>query len=217
MKLFVYDHCPFCIRARMSFGLKAIPFDLEFQLNDDEKTPVRMIGKKMLPILEDADGFMGESLDIVHKVDGFSGSRLFDGQPRPELIAWLSRWNPVVNALVIPRTPDPVFPEFRTEAARSYFTAKKETSFGRFDELLAQSGKFITELEKGLTDLVSILPNPESATIDDIMLFPTLRSLSIVPDLELPRLVAAYRDRMSERARVPLIPTLRREHDVIGS
>lgn len=217
MKLFVYDHCPFCTRARMVFGLKAIPFDLEFQLNDDEETPIRMIGRKMLPILEDEDGFMGESMDIVHKVDGLSGTRLFESRPRSELIAWLSRWDTVVNALVIPRTPDPVFSEFRTEAARSYFTKKKEASFGRFEDLFAQTSQFISELEQGLTDLVSILPNPERATIDDIMLFPTLRSLSIVPDLELPPPVATYCERMSDRAGIPLVPKLRQMKNVTGT
>ena len=25
MKLYVYDHCPFCVRARMIFGLKNLP------------------------------------------------------------------------------------------------------------------------------------------------------------------------------------------------
>ncbi|VTP68106.1 Glutaredoxin-2 [Leclercia adecarboxylata] len=28
MKLYVYEHCPFCIRARMIFGLKKVPFEL---------------------------------------------------------------------------------------------------------------------------------------------------------------------------------------------
>ena len=25
MKLFIYDHCPFCVKARMIFGLKRQP------------------------------------------------------------------------------------------------------------------------------------------------------------------------------------------------
>lgn len=25
MKLYVYDHCPFCTKARMIFGLKSLP------------------------------------------------------------------------------------------------------------------------------------------------------------------------------------------------
>lgn len=28
MKLHIYEHCPFCVRARMIFGIKKIPFEL---------------------------------------------------------------------------------------------------------------------------------------------------------------------------------------------
>ena len=84
MKLHVYDHCPYCVRARMALGLKGIPFEMRVQLNDDEATPISMIGKKMLPILEDAEGFMGESLDIVAKVDAMTGPRLFERPARAE-------------------------------------------------------------------------------------------------------------------------------------
>ncbi|WP_424933902.1 glutaredoxin 2 [Amaricoccus macauensis] len=209
MKLYVYDHCPFCVRARMPFGLKDIPFELCFQANDDEETPISMIGAKMLPILEDADGFMGESLDIVHKVDGLKGTRLFDGEPRQDLRDWLSQWNSTVNGLVIPRTPDPVFPEFRTASARAYFTRKKEADFGRFDDLIAETDRLTAEMETGLAELAPILPDPEGASIEDILLFPILRSLSIVPQLNLPAEVAAYRDRMSERTGIPLVEALR--------
>ncbi|MDU1427151.1 MAG: glutaredoxin, partial [Klebsiella michiganensis] len=27
MKLYIYDHCPFCLKARMIFGLKNIPVE----------------------------------------------------------------------------------------------------------------------------------------------------------------------------------------------
>ncbi|MCF3933702.1 glutaredoxin 2 [Acuticoccus sp. M5D2P5] len=208
MKLYVYDHCPFCIRARMPFGLKAIPFDLAFLANDDEAGPISMIGVKMLPILEDADGFMGESLDIVAKVDGVAGPRLFDGAPREAIKAWLGTWIDTANTLVIPRTPDPIFPEFRTESARAYFTAAKEKTFGDFTALLAATDTARGKIEAGLADLVPILPDHESATIDDILLFPILRGLTIVPDLKMPDPVATYVRRMSERCGVPLVTEL---------
>lgn len=46
MKLYIYDHCPFCVKARMIFGLKNVPVELVVMLNDDEETPVRLVGKK---------------------------------------------------------------------------------------------------------------------------------------------------------------------------
>ena len=36
MKLYVYDHCPFCVRACMIFGLKNLPVELVVLANDDE-------------------------------------------------------------------------------------------------------------------------------------------------------------------------------------
>ena len=45
MKLFIYDHCPFCVKARMIFGLKHLPIRPVTLLNDDETTPFNLIGK----------------------------------------------------------------------------------------------------------------------------------------------------------------------------
>ena len=49
MKLFIYDHCPYCVKVRMIFGLKNINIQLVTLSNDDEKTPISMIGKKNGP------------------------------------------------------------------------------------------------------------------------------------------------------------------------
>ena len=74
MKLYIYDHCPFCVRARMIFGLRGVEVENVILANDDEDTPIGMIGAKQVPILEKDDGtFMGESLDIVHYIDETAG------------------------------------------------------------------------------------------------------------------------------------------------
>lgn len=33
--LYVYDHCPFCVRVRLAFGLKNIKHEIKFLANDD--------------------------------------------------------------------------------------------------------------------------------------------------------------------------------------
>ena len=74
MKLYLYDHCPFCVRARMIFGLRNVPVEEIVLLNDDEATPIGLIGAKQVPILQKPDGsHMGESLDIVRYVDKLAG------------------------------------------------------------------------------------------------------------------------------------------------
>ena len=74
MKLYIYEHCPFCVRARMIFGLKNISVEQHVFLSDDVKSPTSMIGEKMVPILQKEDGsYMPESLDIVAYVDSNYG------------------------------------------------------------------------------------------------------------------------------------------------
>ena len=68
--LYIYEHCPFCTKARMIFGLKNIPYEQRILLNDDVDGPVRMVGRKVVPILEEDGTFMPESMDIVTHIDG---------------------------------------------------------------------------------------------------------------------------------------------------
>ncbi|VEA74095.1 Glutaredoxin-2 [Serratia rubidaea] len=95
MKLFIYDHCPFCVKARMIFGLQGKPVRLVTLLNDDEITPTTMIGKKMAPILQKDDGsYLPESMDIVHYIDRLDGKPLLTGPATRSLAnGWRRRRN----------------------------------------------------------------------------------------------------------------------------
>ena len=42
--VYVYDHCPFCVRVRLAFGLKNIKHEVRFLANDDVETPMKLIG-----------------------------------------------------------------------------------------------------------------------------------------------------------------------------
>ncbi|KOE70581.1 hypothetical protein D18P1_0301590, partial [Aggregatibacter actinomycetemcomitans serotype f str. D18P1] len=104
MKLYVYDHCPFCVRARMIFGLKNVPVELVTILNDDAETPIRLVGKKVVPILVKENGeAMLESLDIVRYIDEHYGEKMLSETVRPEVEAWLKQVGSYQNHLVIPR------------------------------------------------------------------------------------------------------------------
>ena len=48
--VYVYDHCPFCVRVRLAFGIKNIKHNVRFMANDDIKTPTALVGKKIAPI-----------------------------------------------------------------------------------------------------------------------------------------------------------------------
>lgn len=53
--IYVYDHCPFCVRVRLGLGYKGIKHNLIFMGNDDIPTPTALVGKKIAPILEMKD------------------------------------------------------------------------------------------------------------------------------------------------------------------
>ena len=47
--LYVYDHCPFCVRVRLALGVKNVKHLLHFLANDDVATPTGLVGKKIAP------------------------------------------------------------------------------------------------------------------------------------------------------------------------
>ena len=135
MKLYVYDHCPFCVRARMIFSLKNLPVELVVLANDDEATPIGLVGKKVVPILVKEDGTaMPESLDIVHYVDEHFGEKILSEQVRPEIEAWLKEVGSYYGHLTTARFTQIGLAEFETQSAVDYFTKKKTEFIGDFAE-----------------------------------------------------------------------------------
>lgn len=131
MKLYTYDHCPFCVRPRLVAGLRGVKLEEVVLLNDDEANPIRMVGAKQVPILEKDDGtFMPESLDIVRYLDEYAGQGRLNENVRPEVPAWLAKVGGYYNKLTQPRLVQIGLPEFATEAAVAYFVGKKEPNIG---------------------------------------------------------------------------------------
>lgn len=211
MNLYVYEHCPYCIKARMIFPIKHCPVELRVLLNDDEATPIKMIGKKMLPILEYEQGkYMPESMDIVRYIDALDGHPQISRAALPYVQAWLKRYNPVISDLLIPRYPQLPLGEFASESARAYFTAKKEASHGSFTALLARSTELRREVQLGLDELEKewdAIHQARQAELheDDIHLFAALNGLSVL-DLKLPKQLAHYLETLREKSEIPPFP-----------
>ena len=198
MKLYHYDHCPFCVRARMIIGLRDLNVEQSPLANDDEATPIGLVGKKMVPILIKADGTaMGESLDIVRYLDEYAGGERLDDAIRPALQAWLDKVNTYSNQLLSPRSTRIGLPEFVSESARAYYTAKKSAQYGDFAENLARTDELLARLHADLPALVPLISAPDHLGTrlgyEDIITFPLLRNLSMVQPLAYP-----------QKSRVPL-------------
>lgn len=213
MKLYIYDHCPYCLKARMIFGLKNLPVELNVLLNDDEATPTRMIGQKMAPILQKDDSrYMAESLDIVKYVDQLDGEPLLTGASQPAIEAWLRKVNEYTNRLLLPRFAKAPFDEFATPEARAYFIKKKEAAIGDFSEHLAHTPGLVKKISDDLRDLDKHIVQPNAVngelSEDDIHLFPLLRNLTIVPGIVWPTRVADYRDNMAKQTQINLLSSI---------
>jgi glutaredoxin 2 len=208
MKLFVYDHCPFCVKARAAFGLKDVDFDLAILPNDDEATPTRMIGKKMAPILEHDGHFIAESMDIVAHVDALRGPKILAGPRNEAIMQWISDVSDPLFRLALPRWAAADLEEFATPAARAYFKRNKEAMIGDFGGHSVDSPHYIAALNRRLPSLGALILSPEAAngsiSEDDIHLFAALRSMSIVRGIVYPTAVEAYRKRMAELTGVDL-------------
>ncbi|THA06649.1 glutaredoxin 2 [Rodentibacter pneumotropicus] len=209
MKLYAYDHCPFCVRARMIFGLKNLPFELVILANDDETMPIGLVGKKVVPILIKEDGMaMPESLDIVRYVDENFGERILSEQIRPEIEEWVKKLGYYYNHLLIPRFVKMDLVEFKTQSAVDYFTKKKTESIGDFRQNLDETVNYLVRLHQDLENLVPLIQSAatlnDGLSLEDIIVFPMLRNLTCVRDIQFPPEVVAYLEKMSEQSGVDL-------------
>lgn len=210
MNLYIYEHCPFCTKARMIFGLKQIPLTTHVIMEGDADTPTKMIGKKMVPILQKEDGsYMGESMDIVHYVDQLTDTSIFTGKQNGAVTAWIKQvWSYMFN-LIIPRFTQAPFAELATEHARSAYLAREQKQFGDLNAKMANSAQWIAQINADLQTLEPLIQSPDAVngniSEDDIHLFSTLRSLSIVKGIQWPVKVKTYMESMSAKTKVPLL------------
>ena len=211
MKLYVYDHCPFCTRARMAAALRGVATELVYLPNDDEDTPIRLIGAKQLPILQKEDGsHMGESLDIVRYFYRQDSSAL-DEAVRPEIQAWVDAFGDWGYRLIMPRDVQLGLPEFAAESSVAYFKAKKEAFLeASFEQLLQETPRYLAQAQEALHALNGLIaPNADYVngthlSMEDILVFPLLRNLSMVKGAAYPDNVAHYVRAMSQAAKIPL-------------
>ena len=197
--LYLYHHCPFCCRVQLLAGLKGLDLPLRTVLEDDVATPTALVGRKVVPILRRADGsHMAESLDIVDYLDQLDGAPLLPPAPaKPAIADWCERAFRPLLAQAVARFVDADLPELATPGARQAYRERETRAFGDLAVLRADAAAR-SEVDALLAQLEALIDEPGSV-IDraDILLFPILRSLSIVAGLQLPpRTARWYADRL---------------------
>lgn len=210
MKLYYYDHCPFCVRALMSAHYKQVSIEKVILLYNDEETCIRLVGAKQVPILEFDDGTaMPESLDIAKKFDeiGSVDKTIYPQTEIKQIITdHIAAAQPSITDLLYPRNVKVGLAEFATPQAITYFQNKKEKSIKKtFDEAFAETATHKKNVETMLQALPSLPHTPDGTmSWDDIFIFPTLRNLTVVKDLIIPQTIKTYLERMSSISGVSL-------------
>lgn len=203
IKLYHYIHCPFCIRVRMTLGLLNIPYSSQPLGYDDEKTPLELCQKKMLPILKDGQQAINESLDIIDRLDKGNILRLEllkDKQKLAEVEDLLTRLGGPIHNLCMPYW---AWTKEFTPAAREYFIAKKSIKRGPFNKLAQKKEQFLSELSPLLDELeAKIRPFYDDAkelSIFDIMIASHIWGMYVFPEFQFSPKVHAYLQRIKQQ------------------
>lgn len=201
MKLYHYVHCPYCVRLRMGLGFLKMTYESIVLPYDDEETPLKLTGKKMLPILEVDQVAQNESLDILKRLDV------------KNLLEWqlLESKNDEIDDL-INKIANPVHslcmpywiwtPEF-DEKSRQYFQSKKEVKRGPFKNLIKNKQHYLIQLTTILNDELekNLQPFYKSHTfsIVDIMIAAHLWGMYIFPEFQFSSNVHHYLQTIKEK------------------
>ena len=212
MRLYLWEHCWICFRVRMVGALKRLHLQETVVLEDDSDTMIRLVGKRVVPILVKDDGKpMLESLDMVGYIDGL-GNPILTGPERSEIAAWADTIVPKMAPLTWPRYPLLGLPEFGTVAALDHYIVRKRKLLGDFVELRAKTREQIDaitpELEKLDRLIESSLAVNGKLSLDDIRVLPLLRSAAVVKGLRFPHKVREYFEAMMERIEYQPLPTV---------
>ena len=201
MKLYHYVHCPFCIRVRMGFGYLGTKYESIVTSYDDEMTPIKLTGKKMLPIIEYEGGrAQNESLDIIKAQDislKLSWNELDKNLESLNLL--LDKIGGPVHNLAMPYWI--WTPEFN-ENSRKYFQSKKEVKRGPFKILVHNQKTYVDSLtailETELTKNLKPFYKSDKFTIMDIMIAAHLWGMYVVPEFRFESSVNKYLQRVKE-------------------
>ena len=184
----------------MIAALKRLHLQETVVLDDDSETMIRLVGKRVIPILVKDDGSpMLESMDMVDYVDGI-GERVLIGPERNDVRAWAERVLGKLPPLTQPRYPLLGLPEFASVAALDHYHLRKRKTLGDFVELRASTRQYISKLLPDLEELDSLIQSPLAIngklSLDDIGVLPLLRSAAVVKGLRFPSKVRDYFETM---------------------
>jgi glutaredoxin 2 len=212
MRLYLFEHCSICFRVRMAAALKRLHLQETVVLEDDSETMIKLVGKRVVPILVKDDGQpMLESMDMVAHIDSL-GAPILVGPQRVDLAVWASATADKTAPLTWPRYPLLGLPEFGTIAAHDHYVVRKRKRLGDLVELRAKTREYIDALMPNLETLDRVIESPTALngtlSLDDIRVLPLLRSAAVVKGLRFPQRVREYFESMMSRIGYQPLPAI---------
>jgi len=233
--LHVYETCPFCTRTRLVLGWSRLPFACRYYPYGEgadpsacggfgyapSDGPVRLTGKKQLPVLtgkglpsrDGVEELIMESLEICSFAGGAAKeAHVAPATGRGDIASWLERVQRVSAALVRPRLIKLPVSDFADPRDIEYIKWKNEQSGFDYAAAEAQTASLLAELQPLLDEVQELLRsetedgspclNAWGLGIDDALVLPVLRNLSCVEGVEWPAKVVAYLEKQCAKSNV---------------
>ncbi len=201
MKLYHYVHCPFCVRVRMVLGYLNINFSSIVVAYDNEELPIKLSGKKMLPIFEFENGdIQNESLDIIKRLDSndLLNFKFFTDSEK-DINLLLDTLGKDIHSLCMPYWI--YTPEFN-ESSRKYFQSKKEEKRGPFNKLIQNKELYLKNLINNLDFLeenIDVFYKSKNMTIIDILIASHLWGMYIFPEFQFSNKIHQYLQNVKDK------------------
>jgi glutaredoxin 2 len=185
----------------MALGYLGLDYISKVLPYNDEETPQRLTGKKMLPILTMDGKNINESLDIIALVDTKDLLKVRQTMGSAEFHAFEKLLNQLGGPIHSLAMPYWIYTAEFNESSRKYFQSKKEEKRGPFKDLIKNQKMFYQELQPKLDELeLSLIPfyQSEHFSLYDILLASHLWGLYVVPEFQFSAKIHLFLQRVKE-------------------
>ncbi len=207
MKLYVFDHCPYSIRARMVAALSHLSIEVHYLALHDVTARTHRIHRNQLPILEHAkQTYLSDSDAIIAYLNAQTPEPLMNNSPLNAAIqAKLANLSHLIPALFYPRLSNLNVPEIQTQADHDYLHQHKSLQLGSpLSDLMQQSHQIIAQVQPLLTHWHEIPTEKKCLSWDHLYLFSALRNLTAVQFLTFNEATLSFLFYWSKRTKIPL-------------